>query len=105
MELSRTVGFARLWRSGLIAREKTPSPGAATAWTWAGDAPSDPRAEAQVAESALIERAQRGDRNAFSALMDLYRERVVRLGLHMVGSADDAQDLCQETFVRVYRAL
>jgi RNA polymerase sigma-70 factor (ECF subfamily) len=55
--------------------------------------------------AALIEQAQRGDPHAFSALMDLYRERLIRLGLHMIGSVEDAQDLCQETFVRVYRAL
>lgn len=56
-------------------------------------------------EIALVQQAQRGDREAFTRLMELYRERIVRLALHMVGNRDDAQDLCQETFVRVYRAL
>jgi RNA polymerase sigma-70 factor (ECF subfamily) len=56
-------------------------------------------------EAALIQRAQRGDRDSFNAIMDLYRERVVRMAFHMVGNREDAQDLCQETFVKVYRAL
>jgi len=55
--------------------------------------------------TALIERARRGDQQAFSRIMDLYRERVMRMALHMVGNREDANDLCQETFVRVYRAL
>ena len=55
--------------------------------------------------AALVARAQRGDRDAFTKLIELYRERVMRLAHQMVGNAEDAQDLCQETFVRVYRAL
>ena len=54
---------------------------------------------------SLIARSQRGDHAAYSQLMDLYRERVVRLALHMVGNMEDAYDLTQETFVRVYRSL
>jgi RNA polymerase sigma-70 factor (ECF subfamily) len=65
--------------------------------------PSAPASAAQ--EAALIQRAQRGDREAFNAIMDLYRERVVRMAFHMVGNPEDAQDLCQETFVKVYRSL
>ena len=61
--------------------------------------------EDRAREAALVRRAQNGDRRAFELLMDLYRERIVRMALHMVGNKEDAQDLCQETFVRVYRAL
>jgi RNA polymerase sigma-70 factor (ECF subfamily) len=56
-------------------------------------------------EAALVRRARQGDRKAFAALMELYRERVVRLALHRVGSMEDAQDLCQETFLRLHRSL
>ena len=56
-------------------------------------------------EIDLVRRAQDGNQGAFSKLMDLYRERIYRLIYHMVGSLDDSHDLCQETFVRAYRAL
>src|SRR5690349_17111062 len=53
----------------------------------------------------IIERAQRGEQEAFSSLMEYYRERLTRLAYHWVGNLEDAQDLCQEIFVRVYRSL
>jgi RNA polymerase sigma-70 factor (ECF subfamily) len=56
-------------------------------------------------ELRLIERAQLGDRAAFTALMEAYRDRVLRLALYRIGNSEDAHDAVQETFVRVYRAL
>lgn len=56
-------------------------------------------------EVRLIRWAQEGDTAAFTRLMDLYRERIYRLAMHMVGNSEDAHDLCQEIFVRVYRSL
>lgn len=50
----------------------------------------------------LVARARRGDEQAFTALMSMYQERVLRVILHIVGNPEDAQDLCQETFVRLY---
>ena len=58
-----------------------------------------------IEAAAYVLRAQRGDREAFTRLIELYRERILRLAQQMVGNPEDAQDLCQETFVRVYRAL
>jgi RNA polymerase sigma-70 factor (ECF subfamily) len=66
--------------------------------------PSRPRI-GPTEEAELIRKARQGDRRAFAALMELYRERVVRLALHRVGDMEDAQDLCQETFLRLHRAL
>ncbi|MBW3622505.1 MAG: sigma-70 family RNA polymerase sigma factor [Armatimonadetes bacterium] len=67
------------------------------------DSRTEPDEEAKATE--LIVRAQRGEAQAFNRLMNLYRERVARLAYHRVGNIEEAQDLCQETFVRVYRAL
>lgn len=58
-----------------------------------------------VDERALIRRAQRGDREAFEALVRLYDQEVLRLALKLVRSPEEAQDLYQEAFLKVYRSI
>jgi RNA polymerase sigma-70 factor (ECF subfamily) len=41
---------------------------------------------------------------AFEALVDRYQNRLVGILFHLVGSRDEAEDLCQEVFLRIYRA-
>ncbi|GMV99298.1 MAG: RNA polymerase sigma24 factor [Candidatus Hydrogenedentota bacterium] len=53
----------------------------------------------------LIARAQGGDLNAFEALVKRYEHPLVNFCQRMVGSQEDAQDIAQESFVRVYRYL
>jgi len=53
----------------------------------------------------LIARCQAGDELAWEALVRQTQARVVGLAYHYVGQRDDARDLAQEIFVRVYRAL
>lgn len=53
----------------------------------------------------LVRRAQAGDRAAFDALVRLYDRDVLRLALRMTGSAEEAADLYQEAFLKVYRSL
>jgi RNA polymerase sigma-70 factor (ECF subfamily) len=57
------------------------------------------------AERALIRRAQRGDRSAFDTLVRRYDQEVLRMTLRMVRSEEEAQDLYQEVFLKVYRSL
>jgi RNA polymerase sigma-70 factor (ECF subfamily) len=57
------------------------------------------------AERSLIRRAQRGDRAAFDALVRRYDQEVLRLTLRMVRSEEEARDLYQEVFLKVYRSL
>lgn len=52
-----------------------------------------------------IERARGGDRHAFGLLVRQHQRRVHRLALHLTGSAGDADDVTQETFLRAYRAI
>ena len=56
-------------------------------------------------ERALIRRAQRGDRVAFDDLVRLYDRKVLQLAMRVVRSQEDARDLYQEAFLKVYRAL
>ena len=56
-------------------------------------------------ESALIRAAQRGDERAFEELVRQYDQSVLRLALNLLRSPEDANDIYQETFLRVYRNL
>jgi RNA polymerase sigma-70 factor (ECF subfamily) len=59
----------------------------------------------EVEELSLIRRAQEGDRSAFDALIRLYDQDVLRLALQVVGSPEEARDLYQEAFLKVYRSI
>lgn len=56
-------------------------------------------------ETALIRLAQRGDRAAFDQLVRNYEAHVLRLALQVVRSEDEARDIYQEAFLKVYRSL
>jgi RNA polymerase sigma-70 factor (ECF subfamily) len=71
----------------------------------AGKASAQPSRVSEVDELTLIRRAQEGDRSAFDALVRLYDQNVLRLALQLVGSPEEARDLYQEAFLKVYRSL
>lgn len=50
-------------------------------------------------------RAQRGNDVAFSELVARYQDRIYRFLSRLMRSQDDARDLTQETFLRVYQGL
>ena len=52
-----------------------------------------------------LERARRGDRDAFGRLVRRHQRRVYAAALHILGSHNDADDVAQEAFVRAYRGL
>ena len=56
-------------------------------------------------EAALIRAAQAGDQDAFEQLVRAYDQSVLRLALNLLRSTEDAHDVYQETFLRVYRSL
>lgn len=56
-------------------------------------------------ERALLERAQRGDREAFGEIVAAWREKAFRVARGIVGNEEDARDLSQDAFVRAYKAL
>lgn len=51
----------------------------------------------------LIERAQRGDEEAFATLYQLHSKRVHFVCLRMTNNVQDAEDLTQEAFLQVFR--
>lgn len=56
-------------------------------------------------ESDLVERARRGDREAFTILARRFERRVYSLALYYARNASDAEDLSQEVWLKVYRYL
>lgn len=56
-------------------------------------------------ELVWLERARRGDQAAFSHLVAVYQGPVYNLCYRMLGTAPEAEDAAQETFVRMYTKL
>jgi RNA polymerase sigma-70 factor (ECF subfamily) len=54
---------------------------------------------------SLIRAAQRGDQDAFEQLVRTYDQNVLRLAMNLLRSPEDARDVYQEAFLRVYRNL
>ncbi len=70
------------------------------------EADDDPALLAQRAEDhALIRRAQTGDEDAFRDLVKRHEQRAWRVARNLVASDDDAQELAQEGFLRVFKNL
>jgi RNA polymerase sigma-70 factor (ECF subfamily) len=59
----------------------------------------------RVNDAELIRAAQQGDQAAFEELVRQYDQAVLRLALHLTGSEQQAQDIYQEAFLKVYRNL
>ncbi len=56
-------------------------------------------------ERVLIERARAGDQTAFAGLVEAYQVPVYNLAYRMLGTAAEAEEAAQETFLRVYQRL
>jgi RNA polymerase sigma-70 factor (ECF subfamily) len=61
------------------------------------------RAVAKADEPALIRAVQHGDQDAFEQLVRAYDQSVLRLAVNLLRSTEDARDVYQEAFLRVYR--
>jgi RNA polymerase sigma-70 factor (ECF subfamily) len=53
----------------------------------------------------LLPRCRRGDEGAWHELVNLYTRRVFGLAYRFTGRVDEAEDLTQEIFIKVYRTL
>lgn len=51
----------------------------------------------------LMLRVRADDAEAFAQLVQIYQHRLVGIMHHLVGNAEEAEDLAQEVFLRVYR--
>jgi RNA polymerase sigma-70 factor (ECF subfamily) len=58
-----------------------------------------------LADNELVLKAQKGDQSAFEELVCRYDRRVLGLIMNFVNNHEEAQDLYQEVFLRVYKGL
>jgi RNA polymerase sigma-70 factor (ECF subfamily) len=83
---------------------------------WSGNVSGDPvagtasigvtgRNSGPSEERALIERAQAGDREAFEELVHRYDRDVLRIALNILHKTEDARDVYQEAFLKIYKNL
>ncbi len=56
-------------------------------------------------EVELVQQARAGELNSFNQLVEKYQGQVYNLSLRMLGSAQDAEDATQETFVLAWQGL
>jgi RNA polymerase sigma-70 factor (ECF subfamily) len=58
-----------------------------------------------ASDTELILQTQRGNMDAFEQLVQRYDKRVLTIAAGYVNSSDDAKDIYQEVFLRVYKGL
>ncbi|HEX2245192.1 MAG TPA: RNA polymerase sigma factor RpoE [Gammaproteobacteria bacterium] len=57
------------------------------------------------ADKQLVERVQRGDKQAFDLLVLKYQHRIIKLVSRYIRDPSDALDVAQDAFLKAYRAL
>ena len=58
-----------------------------------------------VPDMSLIERCRASDESAFNEVVSRYKAKVYNYIYRMTGSSDDAEDLTQEVFIRMYTSI
>lgn len=58
-----------------------------------------------VREAALIQRCAAGDDTAFAEVVAEHQRMVVQLAMNLLGDRDEALDLSQDVFIRVFRTI
>ena len=64
-----------------------------------------PVSDSAPSDEMLLADARAGDERAFAAIVDRYETRVAATVVSMLGPGDEAEDVGQETFIRLYRYL
>jgi len=55
-------------------------------------------------DNSLVLNIQKGDKKALATLVERHKKAAYRMALGLVGNSDDAWDISQEAFLRVYRS-
>ena len=73
--------------------------------TWGGQSPRVGMVMKEHSDWDLVALSRDGDMNAFTELIGRYERQVIHFCQRMIHSREDAEDIAQESFVRVYRYL
>ncbi len=65
----------------------------------------DPLGAGGAPDADLVDGLRAGSRDAFERLYELYRARIYNLALRILQSPEDARDITQDVFVKVFRRL
>lgn len=57
----------------------------------------------EASDTELMTRTREGDEDAFALIVDRFKDRVVNYLCRLTGDRDRAEDVAQETFLRLYR--
>ncbi len=60
--------------------------------------------EARDPDVRLMVQVRSDVAGAFETLVERYQNRLVGILFHLVGNREEAEDLCQEVFLRIYKA-
>ncbi|MCH9688582.1 MAG: sigma-70 family RNA polymerase sigma factor [Deltaproteobacteria bacterium] len=66
---------------------------------------TEERRAADLRDRRLVRRLRQGDQRAFEELVRLYQNRIFGLMLRMIGNRQEAEDLAQEVFITLHRAI
>lgn len=69
------------------------------------DPEEERRRQRDIRDRRLVRRLRAGDERAFEELVQLYQDRVFGLMLRMIGNRQEAEDLAQEVFITLHRAV
>src|SRR5947209_18862933 len=56
-------------------------------------------------EAELVERASQHDQPAFAELYNTYVDKIYKYVFYKVGNASDAEDLCEQVFLKAWEAI
>lgn len=58
-----------------------------------------------MTDQELVKKTLDGDMNAFSEIVGRYQRKILAFAINTLGNKQDAEDVCQDAFVKVYHNL
>src|ERR1700693_3745889 len=99
------LGIIQRTNKHLLFRRRLKVATCVTAPTAANLVPISDNTYPPESERSLVQRAQRGDEQAFATLFEIHKTRVYSVCLRMTKDVAEAEDLTQEAFLQVYRSV